>query len=245
MTPQLVNRLWKKRRAAEAKLLFRRRPGIERVIDSVREEGLSYLDKAALIDLALVADRNERRGVDGTVIECGCALGGSAIVLATAKAATRPLFVYDVFGMIPPPSDRDGADVHERYETIVSGQSVGIGENPYYGYEENLRGQVEASFERHGRAVADHAVRLVEGLYEDTLHVDGPVSLAHLDCDWYDSVMVCLERIVPHLARRGTLVVDDYHSWSGSRRAVDDFFAYQPAGAFEFVERSRLHIVRR
>jgi hypothetical protein len=179
------------------------------------------------------------------VIECGCALGGSAILLAAAKAPPRPLFVYDVFGLIPPPSDRDGADVHDRYETIVSGQSVGIGENPYYGYEEKLRAKVEASFERYGQAIADHAVRLVEGLYEDTLHVDGPVSLAHLDCDWYDSVMVCLDRIVPHLSRRGTLVIDDYHSWSGSRRAVDDFFARQPAGAFEFVERSRLHIVRR
>ena len=29
--------------------------------------------------------------------------------------------VYDVFGMIPPPSEHDGADIHRRYETIAAG----------------------------------------------------------------------------------------------------------------------------
>lgn len=241
----LVRRLDQRRRAAEVKLFFRRRPAIERMIGAIREEGLSYLSKSALTDLARVADRNERQGVEGALIECGCAAGGSAIVLTAAKAPTRPLFVYDVFGMIPPPSVRDGDDVHARYDTIVSGTSVGIGDNLYYGYERDLKAKVEASFEEHGLPLLEHTVHLVEGLYEETLRVDGPVSLAHIDCDWYDSVMVCLEAIVPHLSRGGTIVVDDYHSWSGARRAVDDFFGRQPPGAFVFIERSRLHIVRR
>jgi hypothetical protein len=235
----------KKRLAAEVKLFLRRNRGIDLLTDRIRADGLSYLNKGALVDLARVAERNERRIVDGIVIECGCAAGGSAIVLAAAKGQARPLFVYDVFSMIPPPSERDGPDVHERYEAIVSGQSVGVGDKPYYGYEEDLRAKVEASFERHGFPLDRNAVHLVEGLYEDTLHINAPVSLAHIDCDWYDSVMVCLERIVPHLSRGGTLVIDDYHSWSGARRAVNDYFARQPAGAFEFVDRSRVHIVRR
>ncbi|NNF56885.1 MAG: hypothetical protein HKN04_01460 [Rhodothermaceae bacterium] len=52
------------------------------------------------------------------------------------------------------------------------------------------------------------------------------------------------ERIVPHLIPGDVLVIDDYEHWSGCRKAVDAFFADKQEG-FEFVKRSRLHIVRR
>ena len=82
-----------------------------------------------------------------------------------------------------------------------------------------------------------------QGLFQDTLHPAGPVALAHIDGDWYASVMTCLERIVPVLIPGGTLVIDDYHHWSGCRKAVDEYFADR-RDQFAFVERSRLHIVR-
>ena len=88
----------------------------------------------------------EQGRVVGSVIEAGCALGGSAIVLAASKTKARPMYVYDVFGTIPPPSDADGEDVLRRYEEIVAGRSKGIGGDAYYGYEENLQAKVRASF---------------------------------------------------------------------------------------------------
>ena len=50
--------------------------------------------------------------------------------------------VYDVFGMIPPPGERDGADVHQRYATIAAGASKGIGGETYYGYRDDLLAEV-------------------------------------------------------------------------------------------------------
>ena len=68
----------------------------------------------------------ERDGLPGLLIEAGTARGGSAIVMAAAKAAERPMKVYDVFGMIPPPSERRTApDVHERYAKIAAGERHG------------------------------------------------------------------------------------------------------------------------
>ena len=215
---------------------------VEAVLAQVRAEKLTYLDKAALRTLVTAVRDLERDGVRGLVLEAGTALGGSAIAMAAAKAADRPMRVYDVFGMIPPPGRRDGADVHARYETIRSGGSTGLGGEVYYGYREDLRGEVSASFTRLGVPAAEHAVELVQGLFEDTLVVDGPVALAHLDGDWYDSTMVCLERIVPHLSVGGRIVVDDYDMWSGCRRAVDDYFAGR--AGFRFERRGRLHVVR-
>ena len=46
--------------------------------------------------------------------------------------------VYDVFGMIPPPGEHDGADVHERYAKIAAGDARGVGGETYYGYRDDL-----------------------------------------------------------------------------------------------------------
>ena len=64
----------------------------------------------------------ERARRPGLIIEAARA-GGSAIVMAAAKSGARPMKVYDVFGMIPPPGERDGEDVHERYEKIAGGDA--------------------------------------------------------------------------------------------------------------------------
>jgi asparagine synthase (glutamine-hydrolysing) len=74
--------------------------------------------------------------------------------------------------------------------------------------------------------------------------VDEPVALAHIDAAWYQSVRTCLERIEPKLSQGGVLVIDDYDQWSGCRKAVEEYFA-DKRDRYQFVRRSRLHIVRR
>ena len=203
-----------------------------RIIHAVRAENLTYLEDRALADLFDRVRAAERVRRPGVLIEAGCALGGSALVMARAKSRARPLYLYDVFGMIPPPTEEDGERVAERYREIAEGDSAGIGEDDvYYGYQPDLEDSVRRSFECHGMPV------------EHTLRPTEPVAVAHLDCDWYESVRTCLARIVPKLVPGGVLVVDDYWTWEGARRAVDEYFADRK-GEFAFVEASRLHIVR-
>lgn len=218
-------------------------PAVEAVITQVRAEHLTFLNAANLRDLAALARDLDRRGVDGLLIEAGTARGGSAITLAAAKSVDRPMMVYDVFGMIPPPSDRDGDDVHQRYATIASGQAKGMGGEAYYGYRSDLLTEVTESFARLGVPVQENHVELVPGLFQDTVHVDRPVALAHLDGDWYESTMTCLERIAPWVSPGGRIVLDDYYAWSGCRTAVDEYFADRTDFTLEF--RARVHAVRR
>ena len=184
----------------------------------------------------------EREQLPGLVIEAGTARGGSAIVLAAAKAPERPMKVYDVFGMIPPPSEHDGADVHQRYETIAGGEARGVGGETYYGYRDDLYQEVTDSFARLGVPVAERNVELVKGLFEDTIELDEPVALAHLDGDWYESTMTCLERIAPLVVPGGRIVLDDYYQWSGCRTAVDEYF--KDRAGFRLEHRAKLHVVR-
>jgi hypothetical protein len=211
-------------------------------IRAVRREHLTYLKPRALRDLAAVVANLERDRVAGTLVEAGTARGGSAIVMAAAKARERPLKVYDVFGLIPPPGDEDGEDVHQRYAKITSGEARGPGGDTYYGYRDDLYREVVDAFARHGLPVAQHNVELVRGLFEDTIDLDEPVALAHLDGDWYESTMTCLTRLAPLLVPGGRLVLDDYYAWSGCRKAVDEYFSGR--SGFRMEERSRLHVVR-
>lgn len=211
-------------------------------IERVRKDHLTYLSIKCLNDLAEAVQEADRQQRPGQIIETGAALGGSAIIMALAKSTERKLRVYDVFGMIPPPSDKDGDDVHRRYEKIAGHEAKGIGGETYYGYREDLLGEVTESFARYGVPVGPSNVELVKGYFEDTLSVDGPVALAHLDGDWYESTMTCLRRIVPQLVPGGRIVVDDYYKWSGCRRAVDEYF--EGRTGYEFVKHGRLHVVK-
>lgn len=210
----------------------------------VRAEQLSYLSVAALEDLFDCVHALDAEKIPGAVVEAGCALGGSAIVMAAAKRRERELAVFDVFAMIPPPGERDGDDVHKRYESIASGASKGLGGNRYYGYEEDLVETVTQNFSKMGYPIAKHNVRLVKGYFQDTLAAEsGPVALGHVDGDWYDSVMTCLVELSPRLSTGGRLVIDDYEHWSGCRTAVDEFLAAHE-GVYEVERRTRPHLVR-
>ena len=219
-------------------------PQCFRAIKRVRQEKLTYLDVSALADLCERVAQVQRDGREGIIIEAGCALGGSAVVIAAVKEPSRPFYVYDLFGMIPPPSERDGRDAHERYALIANHRTGGIKGDEYYGYQQDLFDRVKATFTRLGYPIEEHNIHMVQGLFEDTLEVTQPVVLAHLDCDWYDSVLTCLQRIEPRLIQGGALIIDDYDDWSGCRAAVDDYFAGRQS-EFDFVQRSRLHIIRK
>jgi hypothetical protein len=215
---------------------------VEEVIARVREERLTYLKPRYLRALAADVLDVERTGLEGLVLEAGTALGGSAIVMAAAKAPERPMKVYDVFGMIPAPGEEDGEDVHERYATIAGGDARGVGGETYYGYRDDLYGEVSASFARLGVPVGERNVELVKGLFEETIVLDGPVAFAHLDGDWYESTLTCLERIAPRLVPGGRIVLDDYYKWSGCRRAVDEYFAAHDG--FTLEHGAKLRVVR-
>jgi hypothetical protein len=214
---------------------------VEETIARAREEHLTYLNENSLRELASIVRELEIGKLPGLVVEAGAARGGSAIVMAAAKAPGRPMKVYDVFGMIPPPSERDGPDVHERYAKIAAGRAKGPGGETYYGYRDGLYDEVVESFTRLGVPAAEHNVELVQGLFEDTIDLDEPVALAHLDGDWYESTMTCLTRIAPLVVPGGRIVLDDYYTWSGCRSAVDEYFAGRTG--FRLEHRAKLHVV--
>jgi asparagine synthase (glutamine-hydrolysing) len=181
-----------------------------------------------------------REGVEGDLLEFGVALGGSAIVIASQLKNGAQFHGYDVFGMIPPPGPCDDIHSHLRYQEIREGRSRGIGNDPYYGYLDDLYDRVCRSFAEFGMPVDGRRIVLHRGEFGATLH-DGdirPIAFAHIDCDWYDSVKMCLDTIGPRLSHGGRVVLDDYNDYGGCRSAVRDFLATHPGCVIEAVSPS-------
>jgi asparagine synthase (glutamine-hydrolysing) len=239
-----VHVMWRRvhRRLRDLILSHVLRRGRHPVVTTVHEHCLSYLEPIALDDLFRAVRAIERDGVEGAIVEAGCGLGGSAIVMATAKSPARPLYVYDVFGIPPPPGVNDGPDAHRRAAIVANGQAQGVRGTQYYGYRNDVLGEVRASFARLGIDIGERRVHPVRGMIQDTLNLHEPIALVHIDCDRYDSVRTCLERTVPQLVPGGRLVVDDYLVWSGCRRAVDEHF--HGRRGYRFTWKARLHIIR-
>lgn len=193
------------------------------LIRRIRQEKLTYLSDQKLTSLVDTCEFLEKKKIGGIVLEAGCALGGSAILLASVKANERPLFIYDVFGMIPPPTSEDTPDVHERYTIIAKGESTGIDGDKYYGYEDDLYNKVLRNFSNFNIDRGQQKVTLIKGLVQDTMQINQSVALAHIDVDWYEPVMTCLSRIFPYLAVGGSIILDDYHDWGGCRKATDEY----------------------
>jgi len=198
-------------------------PQKRRLIAQLRKERLTYLSELRLIGLMKAVERIERERLSGIIIEAGCALGGSSILMASLKLPTRYMEVYDVFERIPAPTQEDPEEVHKQYQKIANGSAMGIAGDVYYGYLENLYEIVKSNFWKCGIDLEQNKVTLIKGLLQNTLQIEQPVALAHIDVDWYEPVKICLQEIAPHLVIGGSIILDDYYDWGGCRKATDEY----------------------
>lgn len=183
----------------------------------VMEKKLSFLQLNALKMHRDLIHEIESQKVNGMMLECGIAKGGSSVLLSIVKNPDRCFHMFDTFQGMPPPTSSDGPDVHKRYKDIQDGKG---GQN-YYGYMKDLQGFVQNNIDQGGNPSQVH---LHQGLFQDTVWPAGPVAFAHLDGDWYESTIRVLERVHPVLSEGGYIVLDDVEHYSGARDALGDFF---------------------
>ncbi len=151
------------------------------------------------------------REIPGAVVECGVWRGGGLAMMGAACAdvgTPRDFWAFDSFAGLPPPGDNDTESEHGSY---FEGLNLG---DP---------AMVREIWHRLG--LPPERLRIMPGWFEDTVPSApvGQIALLHADGDWYDSVMVVLDALYDKVAPGGVIVVDDYHYWEGSRRAVNDF----------------------
>jgi len=161
-------------------------------------------------------------GVRGDLVEVGCHNGQSCVLLRKVidyYDSSRALHAYDSFQGLPErrAEDRDS----------------------YSGF---AKGGLRASQERlldNFRSLGLKPPEIHAGWFKDTLPTQLPdrICFAHLDGDFYDSILTSLEHVYPRLSKGAVCLIDDYcdpavnKGWSklpGVKRACDEFLADKP-----------------
>ena len=187
-------------------------------------------DGPAIVGLLDAVGYLQRNDIPGAIVECGVYRGGSVMAAASCLLRDAPprreIWLYDTFDGMTEPDDvdvrlRDGlaaADVHERERSLPSQQ-----QSDWFWVRAGLD-SVRENVSMTG--YPDALLHYVVGRVEDTIPEQAPESIAllRLDTDWYASTKHELEHLVPRLSPGGVLIVDDYHYWQGSRKAVDEYF---------------------
>ena len=200
-----------------------------KIIGLIDDSKMTYLTKLKLLDLARSLESINKKNISGSIVECGVGLGGSSILLEKVNFQKRDLLMYDVFGMIPPPTVEDESDSRIRYAEIANLRSPGIGGNLYYGYEQDLINKVKSNFEKFSIDTKEKHIKFIVGDVRSTLELGNmKIALAHIDLDWYEGVKVALVKLWGNLSPGGLLIVDDYWAYKGCKNATDEFLKSIP-----------------
>ena len=153
--------------------------------------------------------------IPGDFLEAGVAMGGSSIFLRALQVSYfqehRRTWVADSFEGFPTPT----SEADQKHE-----KSFPQGDNPFLAYDVDT---VKELFQRYD--LLDDQVCFVPGWFSESLP-NLPVqelALLRIDADMYQSTMDVLTALYSKVVPGGYVVIDDYGSFSTSRKAVDDF----------------------
>jgi hypothetical protein len=168
--------------------------------------GLTMVGLRRLDDLQACVERVVANGVEGDLIEAGSWRGGASMLMRATldvHGEDRSVVVADSFQGFP--ASDAGAPVD--HELLVAPLD-----------------DVREAFARLG---LDRGVEFVAGFFDVTLPslAERTWALIRLDADTYEATRLALRVLYPGLAPGGVLIIDDYGSWDGCRRAVEEFRA--------------------
>lgn len=167
-----------------------------------------------------------KAGIVGDFVECGVWKGGSSMIAALAfmefDSINRKLYLYDTYEGMPNIGSRDENIETSPFQfamnltTGLRGGHAGV----FYASLEEVRKNMQST------GYPDENVLLVKGMVEETIPsvAPGQISLLHLDSDLYQSTYHELTHLYPRLTTGGVLIIDDYDTWKGSRKATDEYF---------------------
>jgi O-methyltransferase len=159
--------------------------------------------------------------VPGDFVELGCNEGQSSVLIQKVIDQLDPrreFHVYDSFQGIEAPTAEDGNTPYKKGEMITT------------------KDVLKNNFQKYGLRIP----QIHQGWFHETLPAGLPeqIAFAYLDGDLYESILLSLKYVYPHLSSGAVCVIDDYadpsiypHAWNllpGVKKACDDFLLDKP-----------------
>jgi len=168
----------------------------------------------------------EEQRVEGCIVECGVARGGTSALMLLVSSVyqfrprkKRDAWLFDSFEGLPAPTAEDGV---LRDPTSKDRSSWDLAKGYCLGTLEEVENLL---FNRFG--FSRENVHLVKGWFQDTLPVYKDkvrdIAVLRIDADWYESTKCCLKNLYEQVVDGGYVILDDY-ALVGCQKAVDEFF---------------------
>lgn len=167
----------------------------------------------------------KKNGVDGAIVECGVWKGGSAMMMIQAlidsKDTERAIYLYDTYAGMSEPTLNDKKNnssvlAFDKWNQMQKGE--------YNDWCYASLNEVKTNIKTLGYPTQN--IHFVVGKVEETIPntIPDKIAVLRLDTDWYESTKHELKYLYPRLEKGGVLILDDYGSWAGARKAVDEYF---------------------
>ncbi len=211
---------------------------------------LPYSNLLTLFEQALFCEKNE---IEGDYVECGVWKGGAIGLMALVNLhygkTRRNIHLFDAFEEICAPDESiDGKKAIEEVKSLmgknakVSGELISLkGVYDKFGgpgtIEENKKLFEETIHYPTGNIVYH------KGWFQDTVPQSSrtieKIAILRLDGDWYASTKVCLDNLYDKVVIGGIIIIDDYGSYEGCKKAVDAFISNRKIKTF--INYSSMH----
>lgn len=155
----------------------------------------------------------------GAIVECGVFKGASLCRFSMFRdlfgnSFSKKIIGFDVFGKFP--STKYKLDIKHRKRFIETSGNEGISKQQMIQVLKNKK--------------TDSNIELIKGDITKTvpqylkLHPELKISLLNLDTDIYEPSVTILDNFYPRIVKGGILILDDYGTFPGETKAVDDYF---------------------
>lgn len=201
------------------KRLFLNSPSKLKLIPLIKKTiPFTQLRYAGLCQMYDLIQEVERKKVLGSIVEMGCGRGGCGAFMAYClekKGSQRKLWLFDSFEGLSDPAPEDFKETNKRFDEIKRGYLKVSAELPYEAM--NAAGLKNTQ-----------NVTVIPGWFDqvlpERLSEIGEIAILRLDADLYEPTKYCLEQMYDKIVVGGYVVIDDYKNWSGTRRALYEFF---------------------
>lgn len=162
------------------------------------------------------------KNIKGNFVELGVARGGCAALMAevafNSGGMERQLWLFDSFEGLPDPTDDDysSGNTGEHVRPLPKGSCLGTIEDVQTLLFSILN-------------YPNGKIYFVKGWFQNTLpirHKDvKDIAVLRIDGDWYESTKYCLEYLYYQVVSGGVVIIDDYQTCYGCKKAVDEFIS--------------------
>ncbi len=182
----------------------------------------SLVGSAGLSQTYNLVARVIKDNLKGDLVECGVAQGGCSALMALRAFENnengRKIWLFDSFEGLPEPGAGDFLKGIKSAGSFIRPLKKGSCLGTYTEVEKLFFSKFKINKKN---------VRMIKGWFQNTLpeyknKID-KISLLRIDADWYEPTKCCLDNLYDNVIDKGFIVIDDYGTCFGAKKALDEF----------------------